>query len=158
MRGVAAAGLLAVALLGARAAPHRLPQRAAVYRAVIVSGSPQRTHAWAASGTAAYVAAFAHALVARVQGPPPAPKQHAHVVFRCACPGAQFVPADQPHDGRDVKKNDDGTYTVTAADGHAVLNVTIQSATPAATYRIVATPVTEGRDRAVPVTFDLTSY
>jgi hypothetical protein len=159
MTRLAIAALAAVVLTAAHAPPRpRAHAAVRVYRAVVVSGSAQSGRAWVAPAQTKYLTEFAHPLVVRVDGPPPPPKQHYHVRFRCVSRGAAFSPANQPR-GDDVQKNEeDDSYTVVAADGRAVLGVALATDSPTGMYRVVAEPVVAAGERAVPATIVLSTY
>jgi len=126
-----------------------------VVRAFVVSGTPQTARAFVAPGEAKYQTEFPQPLVVRVVGARPQ-KQKPRVRFTCVTKDCTFVATEQPNPDA-VTHRDDGDYSVQVNDGKAVLRVTIEAESPLGTYTVAAIPLEGYRERAVGVSFTLTS-
>ncbi len=127
-----------------------------VVRAVIVSGTPQSAHAYAAVAEKKYYAEFPHTLLVRWSGPPSRDGSR-EVQFTCITKGCSFLPTDQPEHGELVDRvpDADDAYDAKVVNGQAALRVTVKGDT-LGTYTIRAEPIAYRRERAVPTFFRLT--
>jgi hypothetical protein len=165
-----AVAVWALALAAAHPAPHASPPHASprpqharagpprIVRAVIVSGNGQTAHAYIAGAVKRYDAEFANPLVVRVPAPLPRDGKR-YVRFTCVTKGCTFAPTDQPENGKFVERvaNVENEYKVEIHRGAFALRVTTEMPTATGTRTVRATPVVYEGERAVTVTFELTS-
>ena len=140
-------------------APSRTPKRGtpqAVVRLVIVSGTPQRDHAYASHEASKYVTEFAKPLVVRVTGVKDASSAQRRIQFTCVGQDCGFADPERP-DGGDRTGPDN--YSILTKGGVATLRASITHGTPAATFTVYAEAVAKKGERTVKSKpFTLTTY
>ena len=134
---------LAVVLfaLGAARTPH--PVR--TVRVEIVSGTPQREHAYASHESTKYMADYSQRLVVRIVGADDGDAKR-RVRFTCVGDDCGLGDPDQP-DGGD--RNGPDNYSIVAKDGKATLHARITHTQPTGKFTVYAEAVAKKGERTV---------
>jgi hypothetical protein len=155
---LAAAALVLTAAAHVPLAPRRTAEPAKVVRAQIVSGTPQTARAYVSPSESKYVTEFPALLVVAVNVADRVGKKR-RVRFHCETKNCALAAAEQLDNGREVHLLPDDVSTKDAdiVKGRASIRIAVEADRPDATYTVTATPIVRKGERAVPVSFRLTS-
>ncbi len=161
MRLALAAAVLAFAAAAHPAPPPKGAPPAArapsvTVRVEIVSGTPQRDHAYAAYDVSKYITDFSRPLVVRITGVKDANTVQRRVQFTCVSQDCGLGDPDQP-EGGDRKGPDN--YSILTKGGKASLRARITHTEPFGTFTVYAEAVGKAGERTVKSgPFTLTTY